>query len=145
MAAEQQAEMENASVLEEPMVSTQQEAFQAPPAGAYKKVLGMRVMRTRDGRDIPKDTRDLDFLRETGIRNPDQHLETQDVANLEGMPDVHNMEKQGLYDSVPITFYTASVGRGGEQGHAGRQGKTSFARNDGYSVPIEYSKDKEKP
>ena len=145
MAAEQQAEQENLSVLEEPMVSTQQEAFQAPPSGAYKKVIGMRVMRTRDGRDIPKDTRDLEFLRETGIRNPAQHLETSDVSNLDGMPDVHDMEKQGLYNSVPITFYTAGGGRGGKQGHAGRQGKISFARDNKYSVPIEYSKEREKP
>ena len=49
-AAEQQAEEENASVLEEPMVSTAQEAFQGPPPGAYKKVIGSRVMKTRDGR-----------------------------------------------------------------------------------------------
>ena len=145
MAAEQQAEEENLSVLEEPLTSTAQEAFQHPPSGAYKKVLGMRVMKTRDGRDIPKDTRDLTFLRETGIRNPEQHLDTNDVSNLEGVPDVHDMNKVGLYDSVPISFYNAPVGRGGPQGHGGRQGKTNFARNDTYSVPIEYSKEREKP
>merc|ERR1719506_1654297 len=70
-AAEAQAEEENRNVLKDPLVSTQQEAFQGPPAGAYKKPIGARVMKTRDGRDIPNDPRDLVFLKETGIRHPD--------------------------------------------------------------------------
>lgn len=140
-AAEQQAEEENRNVLEEPLVSTAQEAFQAPPSGAYKKVIGARVMKTRDGRDIPKDSRDLTFLRETGIRHPEQGLNTCDVSNVEHMPEAHAGD---LYSSKAVTFYSAPVARGGEQGFAGRAGTTNYARDDKFSVPIEYSREKEK-
>jgi len=93
-----------------------------------------------------QDTRDLTFLIETGIRHPDQHLDTSDVSNLDGMPAVHAMNgKSDLYNSVPITFYTGAPGIGGAQGHAGRTGRTVFKRDDKFSVPIEYSKEMEKP
>lgn len=141
--AEEQAEAENRGVLEEPLVSTAQEAFQAPPPGAYKKPLGARVMKTRDGRDIPKDTRDLTFLRETGIRQPEQNICTQDVGNVGDLPD----HIQGdLYSSKAISFYNMQEAqvRGGEQGFAGRTTSANFARSSKFSVPIEYSADKEK-
>lgn len=141
-AAEQQAEEENRNVLEEPISSTAQEAFQAPPPGAYKKVIGARVMKTRDGKDIPKDSRDLVFLRETGIRNPEQMQETYDVAN-EG--EVPAQNAGDLYTSQAITFYTAAPGMAGVQGFGGRTGGTDFGKNIKFSVPIEICADKEKP
>jgi len=141
--AEQQADEENRNVLQEPLVSTAQEAYQAPPAGAYKKSIGSRVMKTRDGRDIPKDTRDLTFLKETGIRHPGQEVETSDVGGLGN--ELPPGQGSGLYDSQAITFYTAAPGIGGQQGHAGRTGKINFARDEKFSVPIEYCKQMEKP
>lgn len=135
-AAEEQAEQENQNILDEPLVSTQQEAFQAPPPGAYKKVIGSRVMRTRDGRDIPNDTRDITFLRETGIRGPDTRLDYKDVSN--------EKEENDLYKTEAISFYTAAPAIGGTQGFAGRTGQQNFRKSSKYSVPIEYSREVEK-
>lgn len=134
--AEEQAEQENQNILDEPLVSTQQESFQAPPPGAYKKEIGSRVMRTRDGRDIPNDTRDVTFLVETGIRAPDTRQNYQDASNIE--------EENDLYKTEQITFYSAETGIGGTQGFAGRTGKTNFGRNSSFSVPIEYASAPEK-
>lgn len=139
--AEQQAESENRGVLEEPLVSTTQEAYQAPPGGAYKKPIGARVMKTRDGRDIPNDTRDLTFLQETGIRHPDQLLNTSDVVNSNEVPS----QNQGdLYSSKAITFYSSDPGRAGVQTFNGRTGSANFNKESKFSVPIEYCQEKEK-
>jgi len=140
-AAEQQAEEENRNVLEEPISSTTQEAYQAPPPGAYKKSIGSRVMKTRDGRDIPKDTRDLTFLTETGIRGPEQMLNTNDVGNADAIP---RQNVGDLYTSQAITYYSADVGTGGVQGFNGRTGNTNFGKESTFSVPIEYTSQPEK-
>jgi len=140
--AEQQADEENRNMMEEPLVSTQQESFQVPPGGAYKKPIGQRVMNTRDNRAIPNDTRDLTFLVETGIRMPDTRLDYQDVSN---MPEPQGAHKGDLYNSQAVTFYSADVGRGNMvQGFAGRTGSTKFGKASTFSTPIEYASQSEK-
>jgi hypothetical protein len=135
--AEEQAEQENQNILDEPLVSTTQEAYQAPPPAAYTKPLGKRVMRTRDGRDIPDDTRDLTFLVESGIRHPDTRLEYKDASNTEEPPAQHAGD---LYNSVAITHYTAPKLIGTDH-YQGRTGKTNFGRphNESFSMPIEFT------
>jgi len=139
--AESQAEEENRNMMEEPLVSTQQESFQAPPAAAYTKPIGARVMNTRDGRPIPNDSRDITFLVESGIRHPDTQLDYKDVGNLSEPDGPH---KGDLYSAQAITFYAAEAGRGGTQGFAGRQGKATFGKAAGFSTPIEFCHQKEK-
>lgn len=136
-AAEAQAEQEHKNVLEEPMSSTAQEAFQAPPPGAYTKPIGQRVMKTRNARDIPNDTRDIQFLVEAGIRQPDTRINYSDVGNG---TDYHLPEcGKDLYNSTAITFYNAPVSHGGTQGFSGRKGHTDNRKTGNtISTPIEY-------
>jgi len=140
--AEQQAEQENQNILDEPIVSTTQEAYQAPPPGAYKKPIGQRVMRTRDGRDIPGDTRDITFLVETGIRNPDTRLEYKDASSLDELKGAHGGD---LYTSQAITHYSAPKTIGTDH-YQGRTGQTNFGRthDKAFSMPIEFTSASEK-
>jgi len=138
--AEAQAEEENRNMMEEPLVSTVQESFQAPPEGAYTKPIGSRVMNTRDNRAIPNDTRDITFLVESGIRGPDTRLNYQDVGTLSEPTGPHHGD---VYTSQAITFYSGAPGRGSSS-FAGRAGTTKFGRGSQFSTPIEYSTQPEK-
>ena len=138
--AEEEA-VQSRILQQEPMVSTQQESFKAPPPSVYTKPIGSRVMNTRDLRPIPKDTRDLTFLVETGIRAPHTRMDYTDIGNLVQPEGPHTGD---LYTSQAITFYSAEPGRGGQQGFAGRTGKASFPKCTTYSTPVEFSYQKEK-
>jgi len=100
-------------------------------------------MRTRDGHNLPNDSRDLTFLVETGIRAPDVLIERSDVfAHQETLDEVGT----DLYGSQAITFYSANQGKTSMHDTIfGRRGTEDNRRDAKFSTPIEFCTQSEKP
>lgn len=134
MKLDQQYKSENAGAAN-PYTTTTMESQQAPPQEAYHKRLGQRVMRTRDGHDLPNDSRDLQFLVESGIRGPDTQLDKTDAFAKQNV--VANAQTD-LYNDTAITFYSAKQGPNKMIDLSfGRKGTSDFKKNSGFSTPIE--------
>eukprot|EP00658_Telonema_sp_P-2_P050060 TRINITY_DN3811_c0_g1_i10.p1 TRINITY_DN3811_c0_g1~~TRINITY_DN3811_c0_g1_i10.p1 ORF type:complete len:100 (-),score=5.11 TRINITY_DN3811_c0_g1_i10:253-552(-) len=98
-------------------------------------------MRTRDGHNIPNDTRDMQFLIETGIRGPDVQVNRCDVSAI---PEA-NTARAHLYHDQAITFYSAAQGKGKiTDSTYGRRGQENFKSSRTFSTPIEYTYKSEK-
>merc|ERR1719424_1954519 len=96
---DQQYKAENAGA-EDPYRTSTMDAQHHPPYEAYQKKLGQRVMQTRDGHQLPNDSRDIQFLVETGIRGPDTQInKTVDLSY--GRKNTDNFQKSSQF-STPI-------------------------------------------
>jgi len=136
MKADQQYKAENAG-SEDPYRTSTMDAQHHPPYEAYQKKLGQRVMQTRDGHQLPNDSRDIQFLVETGIRGPDTQINKTDPFAKQA---VVSAAKTDLYNDAAITFYSAPRGVNKIVDLSyGRKNTDNFQRSAQFSTPIECS------
>eukprot|EP00656_Telonema_subtile_P000564 TRINITY_DN10258_c0_g1_i5.p1 TRINITY_DN10258_c0_g1~~TRINITY_DN10258_c0_g1_i5.p1 ORF type:complete len:103 (-),score=15.84 TRINITY_DN10258_c0_g1_i5:232-540(-) len=92
-------------------------------------------MRTRDGHNIPNDSRDLQFLVETGIRAPDALLHRSDVFSKQEVLDQAGVD---VYKDQAVTFYSAGQGKTNMCDTTyGRRGTADYKKSSSFSKPIE--------